>query len=133
MKAPAQVWELRGRPATRVRRDILDRATGNRVKQKKRLYFNLMKNDKNENITRYLSFRPNAKNWPEYILEDEMLAFFYIDGEFRRSICTRSRTLNLHSVNSYEYPEEQGDAIFIKDVKLAYEFIELSSEKVESI
>lgn len=55
----------------------------------KRLHFDLMKNDENENIARYLSAHPNLRSWPRYICENVVATFYEVDGEFGRFICSR--------------------------------------------
>lgn len=107
MQARAPAIETVSRPPKMPRRETPDREAG----PEKMLHFDVLKGDENGIIARYMSSRPNAKNWPTFIEEEDVATLYYIDGDLGRLVCSTIRTLGL-KLTSFK---ERNHAISIAD------------------
>lgn len=105
----------------------------NEAEPKERLYFDVLKDDENENITGYVSAHPYVKDWAAYIDEQDFATLYYIDGELGSFNCTRFFAIALNPVHDEEYEEERDDAVNITEINLALKIVERACGNFKTI
>lgn len=78
---------------------------------KNRFYFDLLPENANENISRYISVNPNSKQWPSFIDEQDVATLYNVDGEYKRFICGRFDAINVSHTSNLR--EKEDGAIII--------------------
>lgn len=127
MKAVASAFESLSRQAKGLLRNVNDQEA-----PQKRSYFDLLKDDENGNIMRYLSHSPNAKNWTRNIRQGDLDMLYDIDGEFATFIRARFRTVIFPAGKRWECNERE-DGLYISSIYLACKVIVLSGANLRMI
>lgn len=96
--------------------------------QKKSLYFDIQKDEENEDILRCLSARPKQKNWPMYIDEKDLRTIYYFDREMGKFICARFCYIHFHGKDCIDVK-----AIFIGDVNVLCKIVKRAGANFKGI
>lgn len=97
------------------------------------MYFDLIPNNANENITPYLSARPDAEYWAIYINEKHVITRHFVDGELGRFISTLFESICVSPRENFDLENKKDNWQFIQSVDVAIMVFYRGAENFKTI
>lgn len=115
------------RPSKRTRREPSERDAQDQNLPKKRLLFDLLPHNPNENIARCLGAQSNAKNWLWYTSQDDIATVYGLHGDFADCMCSRFNAIYLSLFDDVK------DYISVRTVDLAFKILMRGAGNVKAV
>lgn len=101
------------------------------VPTENRIYFDLLPENRCENITRYTSAQPNSKGWSSFINERDVAAMYRVEGEFGKFICGRFEAINVYG--AYPFPNTTDNTICIQCSYISYGILRQAGPNLKTV